>query len=88
MLRSSAGVPRIVHLDALGQEALATALAATGERGTAAFGLHARTETVLAFARALGRLVSSFHGQKIPAGGATDRAAWRDAGMMSNKPIP
>jgi len=55
---------RVVDLDALGQQALAAALATTGQSGASAFGLHAGAETVLAFARAFRGLVSSFHGWK------------------------
>jgi hypothetical protein len=40
----------------------ASALAAAGQGGAAAFGFHAGTEAMLAFAGALGSLVSSFHG--------------------------
>jgi hypothetical protein len=50
-----------VNFHALRQEALATALTATSQSGTTAFGFHAGAETVLAFARAFGSLVSSFH---------------------------
>ena len=48
-------------LDALGQQTFAAALAAAGKRGAAALRLHPGTETVLAFAGALGWLVSAFH---------------------------
>lgn len=53
-----------MDLDALGQEALASALTAAGQGGASAFGLHAGAEPVLAFARAFGSLVSSLHGWK------------------------
>jgi len=53
-----------VDLDALGKQALAATLAAAGQSGASAFGLHAGAEAVLAFARAFRGLVSSFHGWK------------------------
>jgi len=53
---------REMDFDALWQEALATALPATGEDGTPALGLHASAETELLFARALGCLIGAFHG--------------------------
>jgi hypothetical protein len=46
--RSSAGVTRVLHLGALGQQAFASALAAAGQGGAAAFGFHAGTEAMLA----------------------------------------
>ena len=67
ILRTSANrslglsVTREVLLDAFGQKPLASALAPAGERGTSAFGAHARAETVLAFARSFRWLVSPFH---------------------------
>ena len=51
----------VMALDALGQQTFAAALAAAGKRGAAALRLHPGTETVLAFAGALGWLVSAFH---------------------------
>jgi len=42
-----------MNLRAFRQEAFTTALPATRESGTAAFGAHARTKTVLAFSGAL-----------------------------------
>ena len=48
-------------LDALRQEAFATALATAREGGASAFGPHAGAKTVLAFARSLGWLISAFH---------------------------
>ena len=50
-----------VDLDALWQEPLATVLAAAGENGAPALGLHASAETELLFARALGCLIGAFH---------------------------
>jgi len=44
---------RVMHLNALGQQALASALAPARESRAATLCLHARTKTVLAFARAL-----------------------------------
>jgi len=55
---------RVVDFSALGQEAFAAALAAAGQGGASAFGLHAGTETVLAFTRAFRSLISSLHGWK------------------------
>jgi hypothetical protein len=43
----------VMHLNALGQQALASALAPARESCAATLCLHARTKTVLAFARAL-----------------------------------
>jgi hypothetical protein len=48
----------------LGNEALATLLATTLEQITTRFGGHPGTETVLAFASALGRLEGPFHGSR------------------------
>ena len=50
------GVPREMHFDSLGQETLTAALTASGECGAAAFGAHARAETVLLFPGSLGSL--------------------------------
>ena len=55
------GMPRVIDLGALRQEALTTALTPAGETGAPRFGTHARAETVLTFAGALGWLVSAFH---------------------------
>jgi hypothetical protein len=54
-------VARVVKLDPFWEQTFAPALAATRERSATAFALHARTETMLAFARALGRLIGAFH---------------------------
>ena len=54
-------MPRVMKFDAFWEQAFAPALAATRERGAAAFAFHARAETVLAFARALGWLIRAFH---------------------------
>jgi hypothetical protein len=54
-----------MELNALRQETLATTLATTAQDSATAFGLHAGTETELAFARALGRLVGALHVVKI-----------------------
>jgi len=48
-------------IDTFRQEALATALSPTRQRGTATFGSHARAKSMLAFARALGWLKCTFH---------------------------
>jgi hypothetical protein len=50
-----------MEFDAFRQQTFATALASAGERGAAGLGFHAGAEAVLAFARALGWLVSAFH---------------------------
>ncbi len=50
-----------MHFGALRQESLAPALAPPRECGAPAFGLHARTKTVLAFARAFRGLERPFH---------------------------
>lgn len=50
-----------VNLDALWQEALATALTAAGKDGPAFLRLHAFAKAKLLFARALGRLIGAFH---------------------------
>ena len=47
--------------DTAWKQTFAAALPATGERGAAAFRLHARAKPVLAFARALAWLVCPFH---------------------------
>jgi hypothetical protein len=58
---SSLRVARVMVLDAAWEQAFAPALAATCQRGAAAFCLHAGAKTVLAFARALGWLIRAFH---------------------------
>jgi len=55
------GVARVVKIDAFGQQSFPSTLTASGKSGTATFGLHARAESVLAFARALRWLVGAFH---------------------------
>lgn len=57
----SSSVARVVAIDALWQKPFAPALPPSGERGAAAFCAHARAKAVLAFARAFGWLVGSFH---------------------------
>jgi hypothetical protein len=47
--------------DALGEQTFAAALASAREGRAAPFGFHAGTETMLAFASALGRLIGAFH---------------------------
>jgi len=49
-------------LHAFRQETLAATLATTGESGAATLRFHARTKTMLAFARAFRCLVGAFHG--------------------------
>ena len=50
-----------MELNTLRHETLAPTLTTTAEDGATAFGLHARTEAELAFARALGWLVGALH---------------------------
>ena len=52
---------RVVELNAFRQEPLAATLPPARERGTATFCLHARAKSMLAFACALGWLISPFH---------------------------
>jgi len=49
-------MPREMHFHAFGQEAFATALTTPGESGTAPFGAHAGTKTMLLFPGSLGSL--------------------------------
>jgi hypothetical protein len=44
------------------QQPLPTTLATSSESCSASFGFHPGAKTVLAFSSALGRLISSFHG--------------------------
>jgi hypothetical protein len=56
-------VTSVMHLATLGHEALAAFFAATAKDIAAVFGLHASTESELAFASALGGLIGPFgHG--------------------------
>ena len=48
-------------LNPFGQQTFAPTLATARKRGAAALGFHAGAEPVLAFSRALGRLVSAVH---------------------------
>jgi hypothetical protein len=57
-------VALVVNLSSFGNETLATFLATTLEQITTRFGSHPGTETVLAFASALGGLESPFHGSR------------------------
>jgi hypothetical protein len=52
---------RVVFLDAFWEQAFATALPPTRQRGTASLCLHTRAKSMLAFARSLRWLVSPFH---------------------------
>ena len=52
---------RVVSLNAFWEQAFATALPPSRQRGTAGFCLHTRTKSMLAFARSLRWLVSPFH---------------------------
>jgi hypothetical protein len=58
------GVAGVVNLNALRQEALTATLATAGKDGATALGLHTGTETELAFAGPLGRLIGAFHIRK------------------------
>ena len=55
---------REMDLHALGQKTFAAALAPPGENRAPAFGLHARTETVLLFSGSLGSLQGALHREK------------------------
>ena len=55
------GVPGITSLDAFGEQALAAALTPASQAGASAFGPHAGAKSMLAFARAFGRLKCAFH---------------------------
>jgi len=50
-----------MDFDAFRQQPLASALTTPSENGAPAFGLHARAEAELPFARALGCLIGAFH---------------------------
>jgi hypothetical protein len=50
-----------MSLDAFGKQTLAAALSPACKYRATAFGFHAGTKTMLAFARSLGGLVSPFH---------------------------
>jgi hypothetical protein len=50
-----------VAVDAAREQTFASPLATTSERGAAAFGFHTGAKTMLAFARAFGRLIGAFH---------------------------
>ena len=54
-----------VDFNTLWQEAFASALAAAAQCLPARLGFHARAEPKLLLARALGRLVSAFHRNRI-----------------------
>ena len=50
-----------MSINALREQAFATALAAARKSGPTAFGPHPGTETVLAFPRSFGWLIGAFH---------------------------
>jgi hypothetical protein len=52
---------RVMSLDAFGKQALAAALSPACKYRATAFGFHAGTKAMLAFACSLGGLVSPFH---------------------------
>jgi hypothetical protein len=54
-------MPGVGDFDTLGQQALATALAATAEDGAPALGLHPSAKAELPLARALAWLIGAFH---------------------------
>jgi hypothetical protein len=56
-----AGVASVMDLDAFGEEAFTTALAASREGGASGFSAHAGTEPVLVLAGAFGALKGAFH---------------------------
>lgn len=60
-LQLLAGVTGVMDFNALRQETFAALATAAIENGATIFGLHAGTETELAFAGAFGRLVARFH---------------------------
>jgi hypothetical protein len=64
--RSSLGMARVVPLNALREQALATALPPPRQGGAASFRPHPRAESVLAFASAFGRLKCAFHNDGQP----------------------
>ena len=53
---------RVMILDTLRQQTLAAALSPTREGGTATLRFHARSKTMLAFARSFRWLIGAFHG--------------------------
>lgn len=59
------GVPGVMNLNTLRQEALTTALTTAGENRTTTLGLHTGSETELAFTGPLGRLIGAFHIPKV-----------------------
>jgi len=54
-------VAGVVQVNALGEQAFATALATARKSGAAALRSHACAKTVLAFTRSLRWLISAFH---------------------------
>jgi hypothetical protein len=58
----SLGVSGVMIFSSNWQQPFPTALAPSSEASSSAFSLHPGTKTVLALSRALGRLISSFHG--------------------------
>ena len=79
------GVPGVMNLDALRQEALTTALTAAGENRTTTLGLHTGSETELAFAGPLGRLIGAFHIPKVVRSGWKKRRNCSGALWAVNK---
>ena len=61
VVQSSLSVTSVVTIDSFRQETFSAALTTPGETGPTAFGSHAGTEAVLAFASPFGCLISAFH---------------------------
>ena len=59
--RSSLRVASVVNVNALWEQAFATALAPARKSGAAALCSHTRAKTVLAFTRSFRWLISAFH---------------------------
>ena len=54
-------MPRVMNLHTFGQQTLAASLSPTRESCAAALCFHARTKTMLAFARSFRCLIGAFH---------------------------
>jgi hypothetical protein len=64
------GVPRVMQLHALWQQALAALLTPPRESRASTFAFHAGAKSVLTFTRAFGWLISAFHiRRKVSAAG-------------------
>jgi hypothetical protein len=69
-----------MSLDAFREQTFAAALPPARQNRAPAFGTHSRTETVLTFARSLGRLVSAFHKTGLP-------PDWKAVTLGVSKPL-